>query len=1093
MVYFRYNRVRSATQQGIIGIALLLAGLGFPFPALGAVDYLRDIKPVLAQRCYACHGALKQKAELRVDTAAALRAAIEPGKPEASELIARLTATDEHERMPQEAAPLKPEQIAAISEWIAAGAPAPGDERGEDHPRDHWSFQRIEKPAVPGPAIAGGNPIDAFFAAKHAAHALKAQPEAERSLLLRRLYLDLIGLPPTVEQLNDPRPYEAIVDELLLSPHHGERWARHWMDVWRYTDWYGLGAQLRNSQKHLWRWRDWIVDSLNEDKGYDRMILEMIAGDEISPNDPQVIRATGFLARNYYLFNRTTWLDDTIEHTSKAILGLTLNCAKCHDHKYDPIEQVDYYNFRAIFEPHQVRLDPVPGVTDFEVDGLPRVFDDHPEAETFLHKKGDPANPDKEKKITPAVPALLASFAPSIEPVTLPVEAWAPASRDYVKRDRLAEAREKIAKAKRDLDASRERLAKTPPKKPEGKKTVTAAPVSGTTTASGEIWLSDSFDKENPERWEIVGPAWKYENGSVALTQATRDPVMLRTRQPHPRDFDLTCRYTTTGGDQYKSVTVRFDVSEDGQDANYVYTSAVANGPKLQVAHSRGGKSEYPTNAAVPMPIKVGEAYEMRFAVRDRLINVWLNGQFHIAHLLPSRPENGRISLAGFDATVAFDSIEVKALPADLKLTEATTVPAAPANAKIADTAPADPAAAMKVAEARVAAAEVDLAHLEAVIAATDAALAGKKDGDTLAKAASQAEGRAQKASATVDLLISEAAKDEAKIKAAKDAIGKAEVKIAAQDAKYTALKASKKAFETPAHNDATYGPTYSAVSTGRRTMLARWMTSRENPLTARVMVNHVWMRHFGEPLVETVFDFGRQAKKPEHQEVLDYLAGEFMESGWSFRHLHRLIVTSAAYRRSSSNAGADPATLAADPTNRHYWRAYPRRMESQAVRDSLLQLAGTLDPEVGGPPVAPNSPTLRRSLYFLQSRDDEDRFLSMFDNPDILACYRRSESIVPQQALALANSGVSLQMAEKISRSIFGRHPSADRATFVDAAFFTVLAREPDDDERRACDEFWSEIGAIDDVKKSADPDAAIRSRLVHALLNHNDFVTVR
>jgi hypothetical protein len=1088
MVHFRYNRVRSATQQGFIGTALFLAAVGLAFPALGAVDYLRDIKPVLAQRCYACHGALKQKGDLRVDTADKLSAVVVPGKPDASELIARLTATDEHERMPQEAAPLKPEQIAAIREWIASGAPVPKDERGEDDPRDHWSFQRIEKPAVPGPGGAGTNPIDAFFASKHAAHSLKAQPEAERGLLLRRLYLDLVGLPPTLEQLSDPRPYEAIVDELLQSPHHGERWARHWMDVWRYTDWYGLGAQLRNSQKHLWRWRDWIVDSLNEDKGYDRMILEMIAGDEIAPNDPEVIRATGFLARNYYLFNRTTWLDDTIEHTGKAILGLTLNCAKCHDHKYDPIEAVDYYNFRAIFEPHQVRLDPVPGVTDFEMDGLPRVFDDHPEAETFLHKKGDPANLDKEKKITPAVPALLANFAPPIEPVTLPIEAWAPASRDYVKSDRLAEAREKISKAKLDLDAARERLAKAPPKKPEEKKAATATPA-----GAGEIWLSDSFDKENPERWEIVGPAWKYEGGKVVLTQATRDPVMLRTRQPHPRDFDLTCRYTTTGGDQYKSVTVRFDTSDDGKDANYVYTSAVASGSKLQVAYSRGGQSEYPPSAAVPKVIKVGEAYEMRFAVRDRLINVWLNGEFLVAHRLPSRPENGRISLSGFDATVAFDSIEVKALPADLKLTETTAAQAAPANSKIAaETAPADPAAAVKVAEARVVAAEADLAHLEAVIAADASVLAGQKD-DTAAKAASQAEGRAQKARATVDLLTHEAAKDDAKIKAAKDNIAKAEAKIAAQDTKYTALKASKKAFETPAHNDSTYGPTYSKVSTGRRTMLARWMTARENPLTARVMVNHVWLRHFGEPLVETVFDFGRQAKKPEDQEVLDYLAAEFMENGWSFRHLHRLIVTSAAYRRSSSNAGADPATLAADPTNRHYWRAYPRRMESQAVRDSLLTLAGTLDPAVGGPPVAPNTPTMRRSLYFLQSRDDEDRFLSMFDNPDILACYRRSESIVPQQALALANSSVSLQMAEKIAQRLFALHPSEDRTAFVDAAFTAVLGRKPGGDERNACDEFWGEIGGIESVKKSSNPDAAIRSRLVHSLLNHNDFVTVR
>src|SRR5690606_25952912 len=160
----------------------------------------------------------------------------------------------------------------------------------------------------------------------------------------------------------------------------------------------------------------------------------------------------------------------------------------------------------------------------------------------------------------------------------------------------------------------------------------------------------------------------------------------------------------------------------------------------------------------------------------------------------------------------------------------------------------------------------------------------------------------------------------------------------------------------------------------------------------------------------------GRQAKRPEQAELLDYLAVELMESGWSFRHLHRLLVTSAAYRRNSSNAGADPATLAADPTNRYYWRAHPRRMESQVLRDSILHLAGTLDLTVGGPSLDPKKPSFRRSLYFTQSRDDQNKFLSMFDDADILQCYRRPESIVPQQALALANSSISIGMAEKIA-----------------------------------------------------------------------------
>ena len=179
-------------------------------------------------------------------------------------------------------------------------------------------------------------------------------------------------------------------------------------------------------QKHLWHWRDWIIESLEDDKGYDRMILEMLAADELAPTDYQALRATGFLARNYYLFNRTTWLDSTIEHTAQAVLGLTLNCAKCHDHKYDPITHEDYYRFRAIFEPHQVRLDPQPGEPNLDADGLPRVYDDHLDAPTYLHRRGDPKQPDKSIAIQPGVPAFLSDFEQIPSSVELPLPAYAP-------------------------------------------------------------------------------------------------------------------------------------------------------------------------------------------------------------------------------------------------------------------------------------------------------------------------------------------------------------------------------------------------------------------------------------------------------------------------------------------------------------------------------------------------------------------------------------------------------------------------------------------------------------------------------------------
>ncbi len=235
-----------------------------------------------------------------------------------------------------------------------------------------WNpFERISRPPVPvvatSGAIAIANPIDAFIAAEHAARGLTPRPEASRPVLLRRVTLDLTGLPPTPEELHaflddaSPDAYEKVVDRLLVGPRYGERWGRHWMDVWRYSDWAGWGKQVRDSQPHIWHWRDWIVESLSRDEPYDRMVVAMLAADEESPDDLDALRATGYLARNFKLLSREKWMQDVVDHTGQAFLGVTLDCARCHDHMYDPIFQKEYYQVRAIFEPHQVRIDPVRG------------------------------------------------------------------------------------------------------------------------------------------------------------------------------------------------------------------------------------------------------------------------------------------------------------------------------------------------------------------------------------------------------------------------------------------------------------------------------------------------------------------------------------------------------------------------------------------------------------------------------------------------------------------------------------------------------------------------------------------------------------
>jgi hypothetical protein len=332
------------------------------------------------------------------------------------------------------------------------------------------------------------------------------------------------------------------------------------------------------------------------------------------------------------------------------------------------------------------------------------------------------------------------------------------------------------------------------------------------------------------------------------------------------------------------------------------------------------------------------------------------------------------------------------------------------------------------------------------------------------------------------------------------------------------AFDAAQKAVAEPTENYTRLTPVHPATSTGRRLALARWITSRENPLAARVAVNHIWLRHFGTPLVPTVFDFGLNGKPPTNQPLLDWLAVELMDNGWQMKHIHRLIVTSKTYRLASTagmtNDQAPMANASIDPENLYYWRANPRRLEAEAVRDATLFVAGSLDLARGGPDLDQNAGLTvpRRSLYFRASKEKKMQFLSLFDSANPVECYRRSESIAPQQALAMANSTLTLAqsrlLAKKLSDSL--GNVAADEAPrrFVANTFVRILCREPSESELAACLEFLTEqsakladsksltafsAGPAASVPPSSDPAQRARENLVHVLLNHNDFVTVR
>ncbi len=1115
-----------------------------------AVDYDAYVKPLLRERCYACHGALKQEASLRLDTAAHMLAggdsgpAIVASQAAESLLLARVAADEIADRMPpeHEGEAFSTEQIEQLRLWIDQGAIAPPDEVAEADPKQHWSFQPIVRPAVPASDANswGKNEIDAFLARRHAEEQLAPQPEAARLVLLRRLYVDLIGLPPTREEMllwEDDQAsgwYERAVELLLNDARYGERWGRHWMDIWRYSDWWGLGEQLRNSQQHMWHWRDWIIEALNRDMPYDEMVRLMLAADELLPTDPQQLRATGFLARNFFLFNRNQWMDETVEHVSKGFLGITMNCAKCHDHKYDPFSQVDYFRMRAFFEPYHVRLDVVPGEADLTDNGIPRAFDGWLDQPTYRFIRGEESMPDKSTVLSPQVPAFFDFSELNIEPVTLPVEAWQPGRLPWVLEAKLEKAQqeataaeEKAVELKAKISAAE--LANSQAADQANDQLQASTPNDGAQTQVGESEIEpvlvDDFQTWNLEKWRTFGGTWKHSPGQLEQLADESQTAHLRAQVEPPDDFEAKFRFTILSGTPYRSVGISFDAtqpdplaaagSNDSQQS--VYVSAFEAESKVQIATQQAGQWQYPIEARHLQKIELGREYELQVRVRGELINVALDGQPVIAWRTPLARRRGAFQLTAFTAQARFQHITLRPLAAHVDMVD----PAQKAELDSLEQSKAE----LAITEASIAMAHAEADYLKTLIATMkngDSAEIDDRSSDDLRIAAVRAERQwkvtsARHAVAGARMALLRATGDQA---AATQQVADAEAKLAAAVEHSTANIGPDVAVTFPV--GAAWTPTrfqistsddptvaFQPTSTGRRTALARWITDRRNPLTARVAVNHLWTRHMGASLVPTEFDFGRKNSTPIHTDLLDWLAIELIDSGWSMKHVHRLIVTSAAYRMSSSLSGAE-RQLERDPDNQFWWRRISTRLESQVVRDAILAHAGTLDATVGGPSVMPNeqADSKRRSMYFFHSNNERNLFLSSFDEARVQECYRREQSIVPQQALALSNSRLVLDAAQliasRLSERIGDEHSddtspndntaaeqqdfAQDDVQFIKLCFESLLAIEPNDAEVKAGLRAMHEWRQLNNASPQD-----IRARLVWALLNHNDFVTLR
>jgi len=1195
----------------------------------GDVDYARDVKSIFRERCYACHGALKQEAGLRLDTGSLAKkggdggAAIVPGDVEHSPLIERISAPDESVRMPPEGKPLTDEQIGVLSRWVQSGAVSPDDENPEQDPRKHWAFQKPVRPEVPVDRNAtdsessDANPIDAFINAQLRLNGFAAMPPIDKATLLRRVCLDLKGLPPTADELQaylaeeSPTAYEEAVDGLLASPQHGERWARHWMDVWRYSDWYGRRSvpDVMNSYPMVWRWRDWIVKSLNEDKPYNQMVVEMLAADELLPADDQNVVATGFLVRSWFKWNYETWKKDLVEHTGKAFLGLTLNCCQCHDHKYDPFSQEEYFRFRAFFEPLELRHDRVPGEADpgpfvkyvYAISygpiksGMIRVFDEYLDAETFMFSKGDSRlRIEGKPAMTPAAPAVLGGDQLQISQIVLPITAAYPGMKEFVRAEERSRSSAAIDAAETEIAAAKAALSVEPAvlrdellaaeaalnvaREEALRQLATDSPGTAILALQGtQSLVLDAKTGRRALSHTVPELSSLADNGTVSyLIQIVQDDHTnfqlaldiaqgatggyvafekgsIKTYQPGSFNEFVAGNYDLAKGQNRFRVLMQLDLSQNqflltvtSLADNVVLVNAVpaaVNGWKPQVNGKRG------------LFIDCRPGTE---AIYDALTFAQPDGTNVLAFDFeqPAFPEGQEV----VDASAAVGSASWMVTgycqpPATSKIASAVSlnpaVQTAVARLKAAQQALRLPVLTIAAAEARLSAAQLQLSSIQQRIE-TDTVrystglLSEDRQAEPEVKALIHAACQSERAAAV--------ATAKANLAAADQAIASAEVKIAevSKQADQTAIDAANKSLQTAqqqrvaattALNAATatlatepgeympLSPKYPQITSGRRAALTNWIAGRDNPLTARVAVNHIWLRHFGQALVETTHDFGRNGSRPTHPELLDWLACELMDSGWSMKHIHRLIVTSETYRlasilpQSSGPVSEQFASASAlDPDNKLYWRFPAARMQAEVVRDSLLAVAGQLDETMGGHEIdhKQGMTSHRRSLYFAHHGEEKMEFLELFDAANACDCYKRTASVQPQQALALTNSELtktlSRQLATKLwlqinneadSARLTRANGEADQSVvirgaaddfvprFVKLAFLQVLNRDPRNQELAVSIGFLEQqAGRLTPTDGSAapfDPDERARENLIHALMNHNDFVTVR
>jgi mono/diheme cytochrome c family protein len=969
-------------------LALPFAGALLASDASGA-DYLVDIKPILERRCWRCHGPERQRSGLRLDSAAAILEggnsgpAVVPGKSAESLLIEAVTGGGEAAVMPPAGERLSAGEIALLRAWIDRGAPAPAAEEVTEAagPRsDHWAFQPLVRPPLPPVAASDWvrNPIDLFILSRLEREGLAPSPEAERTTLIRRLSLDLLGLPPSAEEVDafladrGADAYERLVDRLLDSPHYGERWGRHWLDLARYADSNGYTI---DGSRSIWKYREWVIEALNRDLPFDRFTVEQLAGDMLPEATSAQLIATGF-HRNT-LVNEEGGTDpeefrveavvDRVSTTGSVFLGLTLGCARCHDHKYDPVSQREFYQLFALFNNADEPTLTVPA--DEQV------------------KKEEPALlvelEQEEKRLAETDAGAGArqleweqSLAGRLEISWSPLEPLAARAESGVAMRRLEDGSLLVeAGAERDSYS------------------VSALPPLRSITA---VRLEALTHDALPRRGPGLAP-----NGNFVLSEL--------------------------------SLAV---MAEPGKEPGTALPVALA------AAFASHSQEKYPVEHAIDGRLDSGWAINVprgslntdREAVFITAEELLLPPGARLVVTLEQRHSVVRYTLGRFRLSATSAAREALALPEAARLALA------------------------KPAEARAAA--------ERQLLTEEFRKVDKERLPIAAKIAELKERRKKLEESTTTTLVMRERKEPRPT----------HVHIRGEFLR----RGARVEPGVPA-----VLPPLAAARGGvpDRLDFARWLVDLRNPLTPRVTMNRIWQRYFGQGIVATENDFGTQGERPSHPELLDWLAAELIERGWSLKAMHRLIVTSATYRQSSR---LRPELAEVDPYNRLLGRQARLRLEAEAVRDAALAVSGLLSREIGGPGVYPPQPQgiyrftqnvkfwkesegadrYRRGMYTFFWRSSPHPALSAFDAPDAtVACTRRVRSNTPLQALMLANDRAFFEAAQALAARVLGERPcfaapQAGAACACDAerlrhAFRLCLSREPDERESRRLREF--------------------------------------